>query len=68
MSMQFFITTGVTADYAIAVQLTEGFQDESLLADRGYDTDAIILKAVDVDRTLVLPFCQGRIKISAAMR
>ena len=32
-----------------------GFQAEYLLADRGYDTDAIILKAVDEGMTPVIP-------------
>jgi len=35
--------------------LIEGFQAEYLLADRGYDTDAIILKAVDEGMTPVIP-------------
>ena len=43
----FFITSGTTADCTIAAQLMEDFQAKYLLADRGYDTDAIILKAVD---------------------
>ena len=35
--------------------MIEGFQAEYLLADRGYDTDAIILKAVDEGMTPVIP-------------
>jgi len=35
--------------------LIEGFQAEYLLADRGYDTDAIILKAADKGMTPVIP-------------
>ncbi len=45
MPARFFITSGTTADCTVAEQLIEGFQAEYLLADRGYDTDAIVLKA-----------------------
>ena len=55
MPVRFFITSGTTADCTIAAQLIEGFQAEYLLADRGYDTDAIILKAVDEGMTPVIP-------------
>jgi transposase len=55
MPVRFFITSGTTADCTIAAQLTEGFQPEYLLADRGYDTDAIILKAVDKGIIPVIP-------------
>ena len=53
--MRFFITSGTTADCTIAAQLIEGFQAKYLLADRGYDTDAIILKAVETGMTPVIP-------------
>ncbi|USF25741.1 hypothetical protein N510_000653 [Firmicutes bacterium ASF500] len=36
-----------TLNCTIAAQLIKGLQAEYLLEDRGYDTDAIILKAVD---------------------
>jgi len=45
MPVRFFITSGTTADCSSAEQLIEGFQAEYFLADRGYDTDAVILKA-----------------------
>ena len=35
--------------------MIEGFQAEYLLADRGYDTDAIVLKAVSEGMTPVIP-------------
>lgn len=35
--------------------MIEGFQAEYLLADRGYDTDAILLKAADEGMTPVIP-------------
>ena len=53
--MRFFITSGTTADCTVAAQLIEGFQAKYLLADRGYDTDAIILKAVETGMTPVIP-------------
>ena len=55
MPVRFFITSGTRADCTIAAQLIEGFQAECLLADRGYDTDAIILKAVDAGMIPVIP-------------
>ena len=55
MPVRFFVTSGTTADCAIAAQLIEGFQAEYLLADRGYDTDAILLKAADEGMTPVIP-------------
>ena len=55
MPVRFFITSGTTADCTVAARLIEGFQAEYLLADRGYDTDAIILKAVSAGMTPVIP-------------
>ena len=55
MPVRFFVTSGTTADCTIAAQLIEGFQAEYLLADRGCDTDAIILKAVETGMTPVIP-------------
>jgi len=48
MPVRFFITSGTTAACSAAEQLSKDFQAEYLLADRGYDTDAIILKASDL--------------------
>ena len=42
MPVRFFITSGTKADCTITAQLMEGFRAKYLLADRGYDTDAII--------------------------
>jgi len=55
MPVQFFITSGITADCPVAKQLSEGFQAEYLLADHGYDTDAIILKASEASIMPVIP-------------
>lgn len=55
MPVRFFITPGTTADCTVAARLIEGFQAKYLLADRGYDTDAILLKAVDEGMIPVIP-------------
>ena len=72
MPVRFFITSGTTADYTITARLIEGFQAEYLLADRGYDTDAIILKTVDEGMIPVNPprkivnICGNTINISTS--
>ena len=55
MPVRFFITSGTTADCTVAAQLIGGFQAEYLLADRGYDTAAIIRKAVNEGMIPVIP-------------
>jgi len=55
MPVRFLITSGTTADCTVAAQLIEGSPAEYLLAYRGYDTDAIILKAVDAGMIPVIP-------------
>ena len=60
MPVRFFISSGTTADCTVAAQLIAGFRAEYLLADRGYDTDAIILKAVDEGMTPVIPLRKNR--------
>ena len=55
MPVRFFVTFGTTADCTIAAQLIEGFQAEYLLAARGCDADAIILKVADKGMTPVIP-------------
>ena len=55
MLMRFFITSGTPADCTVAAQLIEGFQAKYLLADRGYDTDIIILKAVEAHMIPMIP-------------
>ena len=55
MPVRFFITSDTTADCTVAARLIEGFQAEYLLADRGYDTDAIILQAMEQDMIPVIP-------------
>jgi transposase len=42
MPVRILITAGTTADCAQAHQLIEGIDAEHLLADKGYDSDAIV--------------------------
>ena len=55
MPVRSFITSATTADRTIAAQLIAGSQAEYLLTDQGYDTNAIILNAVDEGMTPVFP-------------
>ncbi len=55
MPVRFFVTSGTVADCTIAAQLIEGFQADYLLADRGYDTDAILIQATDAGMIPVIP-------------
>lgn len=42
MPVRVLVTEGTTADCRKAIELIDGLRAEHLLADRGYDTDAII--------------------------
>ena len=60
MPVRFFITSDTTADCTVAARLIEGFRQGYLLADRGYDTDAIILQAMEQDMIPVIPSKKNR--------
>ena len=47
MPVRLFITEGTTADCTQAGKLIEGINTEYLLADKAYDTDAIIGRCQD---------------------
>ena len=49
------ITAGATADCSQAQRLIEGLDAENLLADRGYDADAIVRQAEDMGMQVVIP-------------
>lgn len=49
------ITEGTTADCSQAAKLIEGIDAENLLADRGYDVDAIIALATLAGMSVVIP-------------
>ena len=55
MPVRFFVTDATVADCSIAEKLIAEFQAEYLLADRGYDTDAIIQLALQAGMTPVIP-------------
>ena len=55
MPIRVIITQGTTADCTQAGYLIEGISGEHLLADRGYDSDEIVLKAKDLGMTPVIP-------------
>jgi transposase len=50
-----FITAGTTADCAQAGRLIEGIDAAVLIADRGYDTNAIITMATNAGMDVVIP-------------
>ena len=55
MPVRFFVTDATIADCSIAESLIADFYSEYLLADRGYDTDAIIRYALQAGMTPVIP-------------
>lgn len=55
MPLRAVITQGTTADCTQAIALIDGFEAEYLLADRGYDTDAIIEQATHRQMIPVIP-------------
>jgi transposase len=50
-----FITAGTENDCTYGEKLIEGIDAEWLLADKGYDTDAIIAAAVTAGMQIVIP-------------
>jgi transposase len=50
-----FITKGTTADCTQAEKLIEGLDAESLLADRGYDSNKIVKQAKSQGMKVVIP-------------
>ena len=55
MPVRVVITQGTTADCRLGSTLIEGIDAEYLLADRGYDTDAMIEQAKKQGMTPVIP-------------
>jgi transposase len=55
MPVRVIITEGTRADCQEAEHLIEGIDAEHLLADRGYDTDAIIAQATAQRMGVVIP-------------
>ena len=55
MPLRAIITQGTTADCSQAIALIDGFAAENLLADKGYDADAILGQAESQGMTPVIP-------------
>ncbi len=55
MPVRFFVTDATVADCSVAETLVAEFQAEYLLADCGYDTDAIIRGTLKAGTTPVIP-------------
>jgi transposase len=55
MPVRAIITQGTTADCTQASRLIEGLTAEALLADKGYDTDAILEQAKNQGMVPVIP-------------
>lgn len=55
MPVRAIITQGTTADCTQASRLIEGITAEALLADKGYDTDAIIEQAKNQGMKPIIP-------------
>lgn len=55
MPVRIAVTSGTTADCKLAAELIDGFDAVHLIADRGYDTDAILDKAAEQSMNAVIP-------------
>ena len=55
MPIRVLITAGTTADCTQAGKLIEGLTAENLLADKGYDSDAIIAQATEQGMKAQIP-------------
>ena len=62
MPVSVIITAGTTADCTQASTLIDGLAAEHLLADRGYDTEAIVEKAAAQQMNAVIPPKKNRIQ------
>lgn len=49
------VTAGTTADCSQAIPLIEGLEADHLLADKGYDSDAIVAQAEAQGMNVVIP-------------
>jgi transposase len=50
-----FVTAGTVHDSRKALELIEGIAAKGLIADRGYDANAIVDAALNVDMAVVIP-------------
>ena len=61
MPVRIIITAGTTADCKLGEELIKGIDALALLADRGYDVDAIIATALSAGMEVVIPPKKNRI-------
>ena len=61
MPLRAIVAEGSLADCTQALALIEGFEAEALLADRAYDTNAIIEKVLSQAMEPVIPAKKNRI-------
>jgi len=57
-----FVTGGTTADCRLGERLIDGIDAEYLLADRGYDTNAIVQAAIAAGMQVVIPPKKNRLE------
>jgi transposase len=55
MPVRILVTAGTTADCKQAIALIDGFTSKYLLADRGYDTNELIARALMQGMEIVIP-------------
>lgn len=55
LPLDFRITAGQAGEYAPAAELLDGQRAEAVIADKGYDADAIVAQAVEMNATAVIP-------------
>jgi transposase len=55
MPVRIIITAGTTADCTKAEDLIEGIEANGLIADKGYDSQAIVDKAIEAGMEVVIP-------------
>ena len=67
MPVRVAVTAGTTADCTQAAALIDGIPAQCLLADRGYDSNEIIDKAIETGCEIVIPPKKGIARHSVAM-
>ena len=65
MPVRMLVTAGATADCTKAEELIDGITADHLLADRGYDSDAIVNAAINQKMNVVIPPRKNRLKMRA---
>ena len=60
MPVRIFVTEGTRADCTKACALIEGIDAGALLADRAYDTNAIVKQAIESGMEVVIPSKKNR--------